>query len=161
MICTIFYWKLTMMSECTYDTNLQFQSTHKKRRQQAITRKQPLHSHPIDLSAMVPLIYKEDPRPCISFSIMASLAMKLKLEVLGFFADLKQTQSKCVNDILGAYSILCMFNFTCSHSKCRWHTHLQNQSYFDYRETQRPPIWAPWWAKNNIVFLKGLQIWNK
>ena len=36
------------------------------------------------------------------------------------------------------------------HSRCRWHTHLMNHGYFDFRKNPKtpPPIWAPCRDKN-------------
>ena len=91
----------------------------------------------------------------------------LKLGVFGF---LPTTHSKTNASTIFTHRAAF---YTClsSHSdrsRCRWHTHLMNHGYFDYRKTQRPPIWTPCRDKNgagsgiSLVYLwSKLRIWHK
>ena len=50
------------------------------------------------------------------------------------------------------------------HSRCRWHMHLTNHCYFDYRKTRRSPIWARYRDENGAGFgisLENLWFWHK
>ena len=63
---------------------------------------------------------------------------------LRVFADhtrKKHTQNKCSHDFRAAF-YACLSS--CSdRGRCRWHTHLTNHGYFDYRKNLKTPILSP------------------
>ena len=73
----------------------------------------------------------------------------------------KQMQTKCAHDLcahtcisLMWWAAFHMFIFTFkSRSRCRWHTHLLNLSYFDHGKCVNTPIGAPSLEKN------GVEVW--
>ena len=45
-----------------------------------------------------------------------------------------------------------IFTLRPQYCRCRWHTFVTNQGYFDYRKTPKTPIWASCWDKNDPGF---------
>ena len=51
---------------------------------------------------------------------------------------------KCVIDFRALWGVLCVFIFThVDCSRCRWHTHLRNHSYFDYGKKPKTSNLSP------------------
>ena len=80
-----------------------------------------------------PHIYMGEPWPCIPPCVMASLAMGLKLGVFGICWPQKQNK---MHPQPSRRTVFCAcWSSSSDHSRCRWHTHLRNQGYFDYGKT--------------------------
>ena len=68
-----------------------------------------------------------------------------QIEGLRVFADHTshpKKKKKSVHDRLVLCGILCLSSCL-DHSRCRWHTHLTNQGYFDYRKNLKIPNMSP------------------
>ena len=84
-----------------------------------------------------PIIQKGDPRSPIPPCVMAPSAIGLKL---GVVRSLLTTRAKQMRPQF----VCCVKFYACSsshsdRSRCRWHTHLANHGYFDYKKNPKNP----------------------
>ena len=94
----------------------------------------------------IPQIYRGDPRPGIPPHVMASSAMGLKLLVFGLLStthaktNVKQMHPRSLRPVQHFNTHVSSHS---DHSRCRGHSHLTNQIYFDYRKNPNTPNLRP------------------
>ena len=83
------------------------------------------------------LVYWGDPRPCILPQVMASSAVGAQIRVFRFLPTMHpQTNTKLMYPryLHGVRRFTHVLSS--DHHRCKWHKHLKNCGYFDYRKTR-------------------------
>ena len=104
---------------------------------QVLTRSQTLHTTPCD----------------------GIVSNGTQIGVFGFLPNIHAKNS--VFTIFAHRATFCVLTPCSDHLTCRWHTHLTNHGYSDYRRTRRSPIWGPCRDKDAAGFgISLIYLWS-